>query len=203
MQPESFVREWKAVVDRYGSAQGAERYEEHLASEMYGLAREQLPAMLVFLQHGKGRPLRLLIPKEACRDASGVDRVADLLLEGFSKEALRSGRLLPRSGSMPRNRWCEYINVLHLHLEGSLLIGIQLDPTDELILRRLHAAGGQAHVTSAIARALQLNSKTIGKNLARLSKLGLLANSRRGSARGYRLTLRGTASVLALAPNSP
>lgn len=57
-----------------------------------------------------------------------------------------------------------------------------LDPTDGLILRFLGEQPEQRFVTGVIADALDLNPKSIGKNLSKLCRLSLINNVRR---KGY------------------
>ncbi|MBN1270467.1 MAG: hypothetical protein JXB04_12825 [Kiritimatiellae bacterium] len=65
---------------------------------------------------------------------------------------------------------------------------IHLDPSDERILGFLHKNAGRQFATRALAAKLTLSDKAIGKNLARLRKLGLIANER---SHGYSITDAG------------
>ncbi len=70
---------------------------------------------------------------------------------------------------------------------GSAETALDLDPTDKKILRHLQKASGRL-LTPVIATALSLNVKSIGNNLARMRRLGLIENRPR---RGYVVTPLG------------
>ncbi len=64
-----------------------------------------------------------------------------------------------------------------------------LDPTDKLVLQLLAVNKGERLDTPSIADRLDLNVKSIGKNLAKLGKAGLIENKPR---LGYAITESGS-----------
>ena len=65
---------------------------------------------------------------------------------------------------------------------------VRLDPSDEKILRLLASDPSLRLKTPEIAQQTQLNKRSIGKNLSRLTSAGLLGNEPR---RGYSITEAG------------
>lgn len=71
---------------------------------------------------------------------------------------------------------------------GEVTVDLQLEPTDSLILSHLRRRPTERLITSDIANQLRLKEKSIGKNLAKLVRAGLIDNVRRF---GYRITSFG------------
>ena len=67
-------------------------------------------------------------------------------------------------------------------------VNLQLEPTDLIILSHLRKRPTERSITSEIARQLHLKEKSIGKNLAKLGRAGLIDNAPRF---GYRITPLG------------